>query len=277
MKQPPRNEEAPGAGTPGASKAEQTNDQRKAHMDESSTNTAMIAIGTASIGGQAIETVNARELHAFLEIGKRFTTWLQDRIEQYGFVEGRDFLPILGKTPNGGRPSKEYHLSLDMAKELSMVERNEKGKQARQYFIECERRAKEITPQLPQTMAEALRLAADQAERLEQQERALQEAAPKVDFANQVEVAPDAITVGQAAKTIGTGRTRLFSFLRHHGWVNRRNEPYQAKIEAGLMDVKVGHWEHPEKGLQENITALVTGKGLVRLQKLWSQQRRDAA
>lgn len=246
-------------------------------MDESSTNTAMIAIGTASIGGQAIETVNARELHAFLEIGKRFTTWLQDRIEQYGFVEGRDFLPILGKTPNGGRPSKEYHLSLDMAKELSMVERNEKGKQARQYFIECERRAKEITPQLPQTMAEALRLAADQAERLEQQERALQEAAPKVDFANQVEVAPDAITVGQAAKTIGTGRTRLFSFLRHHGWVNRRNEPYQAKIEAGLMDVKVGHWEHPEKGLQENITALVTGKGLVRLQKLWSQQRRDAA
>ncbi|MBH8578807.1 phage antirepressor KilAC domain-containing protein [Bisbaumannia pacifica] len=132
-------------------------------------------------------------------------------------------------------------------------------------------------PQLPQTMAEALRLAADQAERLEQQERALQEAAPKVAFANRVEIAPDAITVGQAAKTIGTGRTRLFSFLRHHGWVNRRNEPYQAKIEAGLMDVKVGHWEHPEKGLQENITALVTGKGLVRLQKLWEQARGDAA
>jgi len=243
---------------------------------KNSTTTAIIAIGTASIGGQTIETVNARDLHDFLEVGKRFTTWMQDRIQQYGFVEGQDFLPVLGES-SGGRPSTEYHLSLDMAKELSMVERNEKGKQARQYFIECERRAKEAAPQLPQSMAEALRLAADQAERLERQERALQEAAPKVAFANQVEISHDAITVGQAAKTIGTGRTRLFSFLRHHGWVNRRNEPYQSKIESGLMDVKVGHWEHPEKGLQENITALVTGKGLIRLQKLWEQERGDAA
>lgn len=132
-------------------------------------------------------------------------------------------------------------------------------------------------PQLPQSMAEALRLAADQAERIEQQERALQEAAPKIAFANQVEVAPDAITVGQAAKTIGTGRNRLFSFLRRHGWVDRRNEPYQAKIEAGLLDVKVRHWEHPEKGLQENITALVTGKGLAKLQRMWDQGKGNAA
>lgn len=246
-----------------------------------STNTAMIAIGAASIGGQAIETVYARELHAFLEVGRDFTSWIKSRIDQYGFVEGSDYVVQVAAPQNGGAGNRgvrtEYHLSLDMAKELSMVERNEKGKQARQYFIECERRAKQVAPQLPQTMAEALRLAADQAERLEQQERALQEAAPKVAFANQVEVAPDAITVGQATKTIGTGRTRLFSFLRHHGWVNRRNEPYQAKIEAGLMDVKVGHWEHPEKGLQENITALVTGKGLVRLQKLWAERQESAA
>lgn len=132
-------------------------------------------------------------------------------------------------------------------------------------------------PQLPQTMAEALRLAADQAERIEQQERALMEAAPKVEFAKRVEVAPDAITVGQAAKTIGTGRTRLFAFLRRHGWVNRKNEPYQAKIESGLLDVKVGQWEHPEQGLQETITTLVTGKGLIKLQKLWSESGSFAA
>lgn len=134
-----------------------------------------------------------------------------------------------------------------------------------------------LHPQIPQTMAEALRLAADQAEQIEKQERALQDAAPKVEFANRVEIAHDAITVGEAAKTIGTGRTRLFSFLRRHGWVNRKNEPYQSKIEAGLMDVKVGHWEHPEQGLQENITALVTGKGLIRLQKLWDQESGVAA
>lgn len=134
-----------------------------------------------------------------------------------------------------------------------------------------------LHPQIPQTMAEALRLAADQAEQIEKQERALQEAAPKVEFANRVEIAHDAITVGEAAKITGTGRTRLFAFLRRHGWVNRRNEPYQPKIEAGLMDVKISHWEHPEQGLKENITALVTGKGLVRLQKLWDQESGVAA
>ncbi|MBY6208786.1 MULTISPECIES: antA/AntB antirepressor family protein [Halomonas] len=250
-------------------------------MRDSSSNAAIIAIGTASIGGQAIETVNARELHAFLGVGRDFTSWIKSRIAQYGFAEGGDFVVLVAAPQNGGAGNRgvrtEYHLSLDMAKELSMVERNEKGKQARRYFIECERRAKDVTPLLPQTMAEALRLAADQAERLEQQERALQAAAPKVAFAKQVEISHDAITVGQAAKTIGTGRNRLFSFLRHHGWVNRRNEPYQAKIEMGLMDVKVGHWEHPEKGLQENITALVTGKGLIKLQKLWDEQKEVAA
>jgi phage antirepressor YoqD-like protein len=114
-------------------------------------------------------------------------------------------------------------------------------------------------------------------EKVLEQERALQEAAPKVEFANRVEIAHDAITVGEAAKIIGTGRTRLFAFLRRHGWVNRRNEPYQPKIEAGLMDVKISHWEHPEQGLKENITALVTGKGLVRLQKLWDQESGVAA
>lgn len=103
--------------------------------------TTLIPIESSVINSETIETVNARDLHDFLEVGKRFTTWLQDRIDQYGFVEGQDFLPILGKS-SGGRPSTEYHLSLDMAKELSMVERNEKGKEARQYFINCERAAK---------------------------------------------------------------------------------------------------------------------------------------
>lgn len=100
--------------------------------------TSLINITTNNIGGSLIETVNARELHEFLEVGRDFTNWIKGRIEQYGFVEGQDFTPILAKS-SGGRPSTEYHLSLNMAKELSMVERNEKGKQARRYFIECER------------------------------------------------------------------------------------------------------------------------------------------
>ena len=89
---------------------------------------------------------SARQLHSFLEVGKVFGAWLQDRIGSFGFVDGQDFViagneffPNLEKTPVG-RPTKEYFLTIDMAKELSMLERNDKGKQARRYFIECERR-----------------------------------------------------------------------------------------------------------------------------------------
>ncbi|MCG8766153.1 antA/AntB antirepressor family protein, partial [Tenacibaculum finnmarkense] len=93
--------------------------------------------------------VNARELHQFLEVGKDFSTWIKDRINKYEFVENEDFevFPNIGENPNSGRPSKDYAISLDMAKELSMVERNEKGKQARRYFIAMEKIAKNIQPQ----------------------------------------------------------------------------------------------------------------------------------
>lgn len=92
------------------------------------------------INGERQLLVNARELHAFLESKQEFSAWIGNRIEQYGFVDEQDFLIILSKTQNGGRPRIDYHLTLDMAKELSMVERNEKGKEARRYFIDCEKR-----------------------------------------------------------------------------------------------------------------------------------------
>ncbi|WP_289006165.1 antA/AntB antirepressor family protein [uncultured Kingella sp.] len=90
------------------------------------------------VAGQAQQTVNARELHAFLESKQEFSNWIKNRIEDYGFLDGVDFLTNLSKTQ--GRPRIDYFLSLDMAKELSMVERNAQGKQARQYFIDCEKR-----------------------------------------------------------------------------------------------------------------------------------------
>ncbi len=89
--------------------------------------------------------MNARELHGFLGNGKPFPNWIADRIKKYGFVNGVDYTTTEFKskkilTPGdvnlGGRPTKEYHVSIDMAKELAMVERNDQGKQARLYFIE---------------------------------------------------------------------------------------------------------------------------------------------
>jgi len=107
-------------------------------------NNELIKIEKKTIGEEEVTAVDARELHAFLEVGKVFAAWIQERIEQYGFKENLDYevFSKSGKNPTGGRPSKEYYVSIDMAKELAMVERNEKGKQARQYFIECEKIAK---------------------------------------------------------------------------------------------------------------------------------------
>lgn len=117
--------------------------------------------------------------------------------------------------------------------------------------------------------------------RLEQEklklEHQIEEEAPRVAFAKQVEAAPDAISVAQAAKVIGTGQRRLFAFLRQIGWISRRNEPYQTKIESGYLDVKLGSWDHPDHGLKQSVTALVTGKGLSKLQKLWSERDQDHA
>ena len=86
--------------------------------------------------------VNARELHQFLEVKSKFGDWIKNRISEYGFVENQDFVSVSKNLENGGR-TIEYAISIDMAKELSMVERNEKGKLARLYFIEMEKKAKE--------------------------------------------------------------------------------------------------------------------------------------
>ena len=76
-------------------------------------------------------------------MGKEFANWIKDQIESFGFIDGSDFEVIAesGKNPLGGRPTKEYMISISMAKELAMVQRTTKGKQARLYFIECERRS----------------------------------------------------------------------------------------------------------------------------------------
>lgn len=86
-----------------------------------------------------IQAVNARELHAFLQNKDHFATWIKDRITQYDFQENQDFVTF-SENSEKGRPRLEYAITLDMAKELSMVERNEQGKRARRYFIECEKR-----------------------------------------------------------------------------------------------------------------------------------------
>jgi uncharacterized protein HI_1422 len=103
------------------------------------TNSNLIPVFNGLIQNQPVQLCNARELHTFLEIQTRYNDWIKNRINEYGFIQDEDYFIITERT--NGRPRKEYHITLDMGKELGMVERNERGRQIRKYFIECERRA----------------------------------------------------------------------------------------------------------------------------------------
>lgn len=104
----------------------------------------LIKIETKTIGNEEINAINARELHSFLEVETRFNDWINRRIEEFDFINNIDYLKMSNENYQGiGKPNIEYIISLDMAKELSMVERNDKGKEARKYFIECEKKLKD--------------------------------------------------------------------------------------------------------------------------------------
>ena len=108
----------------------------------------LIKLNQSAINGELQQTVNARELHAFLESKQDFSTWIKNRVEQYDFVENQDFVRFHKKMEANNATMIEYQITLNMAKELAMVERNDKGKQARQYFIECEKKLREtVQPQ----------------------------------------------------------------------------------------------------------------------------------
>lgn len=100
----------------------------------------LIPVTTGTIGARATLICNARDLYAFLEVETRFNDWIARRIEEYVFVEGEDYYSNLSNRSDGlpGRGRTDYHLSLDMAKELGMVERTEQGRKIRRYFIACE-------------------------------------------------------------------------------------------------------------------------------------------
>ena len=119
----------------------------------------LIPLQPQTINGNAVETVNARELHEFLESKRQFADWIKNRISEYDFIENQDFVRFHKKMKANNATMIEYHITLDMAKELSMVERNEKGKQARKYFIECE---KKLTQPKPMTQIELIAVIANQ-------------------------------------------------------------------------------------------------------------------
>lgn len=213
------------------------------------------------------ETVNARDLHEFIEAGRDFSTWITQRIEKYGFSKGLDFTTFRGKS-SGGRMPLEYHISIDMAKELSMVENNEKGRQARKYFIEVEKRAKQLSaPSEDEILQSAFAILDTRVKKLESKIEADKD---KVQFFHDVTGSRDAIEMGKVAKLLdcGIGRNKLFELLRGAGILRQNNEPYQKYIDCGWFRVVEQKYEPRPGEFKISIKTLVYQKGVQGISKI---------
>ena len=189
----------------------------------------LISLTQSAINGELQQTVNARELHAFLEVSSRYNDWIRNRISSYEFQENIDYV-CLTKTlvtqteegREGASTQKEHFITLDMAKELAMVERNDKGKQARQYFIECERKLREHQVKLaPKTYVEALRALADEVEAHNKTQEQLAIAAPKSEYFDKLVERNLLTNFTITAKEFGIKRKDLIDYLLTNKYVYR--------------------------------------------------------
>lgn len=213
--------------------------------------------------------VSARDLHDFLEVKTAYKDWFP-RMCEYGFTEGEDFNPLkIERVQNEGermvtRTVDDAVLTIDMAKELCMIQRNEKGKQARQYFLQIEKDWN--SPE--KVMARALQIAGDKLKRLESK---VEVDAPKVLFADAVSASKTSILVGELAKLlkqngVDIGQHRLFRWMRENGYLIRRNGtdfnmPTQKSMDLGLFTVKETAITHSDGTVTVSKTTKVTGKG----------------
>lgn len=213
-------------------------------------------------------TLSARELHTFLEVNTHFKDWFP-RMCEYGFKEGVDFNSLKNEqvriegVREVRREIQDYQLTIDMAKEISMLQRSDKGREIRQYFIQIEKEWN--TPE--RVMARGL-----EASRLviEKQNKLLLEQKHKVDFYDSVADSKSAIPMDQVAKVLavpGLGRNKLFEFLREAKILQYNNIPYQKYVDAGYFRVVETKYTKPDGSTNINIKTLVYQKGVDYIKK----------
>lgn len=226
------------------------------------------------------QLVSARELHEFLEIKTDFRKWFP-RMCEYGFVENADFTRAFQKCPTLGgiQTVADYAITIDMAKEISMIQRTEKGKQARLYFIECEKKLKEVDVKANLLLSiynggqEGI-AAAKKLTELEVEE-ATKPLLPKAEFYDAVTDSKDAIPMSSVAKVLnikGIGRNKLFEILRDKNILRGNNEPYQTMVDRGYF--RVIETKYTKNGdTHINLKTLVTQKGLDYIRKILNKQK----
>ncbi|HGI3447730.1 TPA: phage antirepressor KilAC domain-containing protein [Streptococcus agalactiae] len=221
---------------------------------------------TVTLNDSHEPVVSGRQLHEALGVRTRYDNWFS-RMTEYGFTENQDYLvtSIFGHNSNGGRQNKVDHIvKLDMAKEIAMIQRTDKGKQVRTYFIQIEKDYN--SPE--KIMARAVLMADKKVHKLEAQ---IEADRPKVLFADAVSASKSSCLIGELAKIlkqngIDIGQNKLFQWLRGNGYlISRRgeswNQPTQKSMQLGLFELKKTNINHADGHTTVNTTTKVTGKG----------------
>lgn len=221
-------------------------------------------------------TVLGRELHDMLGVNSNYTTWF-NRMCDYGFKEHVDFetcFPNLeSENQHGGQNKVDHQLTIPMAKEICMLQRTERGKECRQYFIKIE----EQWNSPDAIMQRALQIANSRVEKLRGENQILLEQntamQPKALFADSVCASSTSILIGELAKIlkqngVATGQNKLFAWMRDNGYLIRRkgadyNMPTQRSMEMQLFEIKESVVSHADGHTSVNKTTKVTGKGQV--------------
>ncbi|CKB62853.1 phage antirepressor protein [Streptococcus pneumoniae] len=209
--------------------------------------------------------VSGRQLHEALGVKTEYRKWF-GRMAEYGFEENQDFARVTQKcpTPGGLQDMTDHIIKLDMAKEIAMIQRTDKGKEVRQYFIQVEKDFN--SPE--KIMARALLMADQKVHKLEAQ---IEADKPKVLFADAVSASHTSILVGELAKLISQngykiGANRLFSWMRENGYLIKRkgsdwNVPTQRSMDLKLFEIMETNVQHADGHITVNKTPKVTGKG----------------
>lgn len=217
------------------------------------------------------QTVSARELHKEVGSTERFSAWFERQL-QFGFVENEDYVGRKTFNTLAKQELQDYDLSVDMAKQICMVQKNDKARVVRQYLIDLEKAWN--TPE--QVMARALKLADQAIDKLKSENHALVEKIehdkPKTIFADAVSASKTSILIGDLAKMIcqngvQIGQKRLFTWMRENGYLMKcgssYNMPKQRYVEQGLFEVKESNVQNPDGSVRITKTTKVTGKGQV--------------
>ena len=255
-------------------------------------NALMPIVESNQIGFAPVQAVNGRDLHAFLQVPTKFKDWLPRRIREYRFEEGVDFGSYLSRSQNN-RQIREYALTLGMAKVIAMLERSDRGQQARQFFMECERQPEALAAPLtapnpsnviadlydPEFLKEVIARLAPRALLLEAKQEQIPSTlepdpvtARKAEAFDHLTTAPgEAYAMTVAAKLLALPPTKFMDWLAAMKWIFRGADgwqSYQQRIEAGHLEHRLNVIEHKEGFERAHAQVRVTSRGLAKLSEL---------